>query len=217
MIRARSIASLFAIAGAALTLAGCAGTDTARIGQLLVQSLSGQRARTIRRDQAAAIPYATLGISFPDTNEGVLVLGERKGHDSDWFNGGTVFVRTRNGRVVRTAGLPHDLGGLRIRSGDPTKGGAFTLVLDYPDLGLFGAPAACTAHDLGPDNVTILGARIAVRHRREHCRVPLLHWSFDDDFWTDPKTGMVWRSVQYLNPKMDPVTLEVLRPETPAD
>jgi hypothetical protein len=88
--------------------------------------------------------------------------------------------------------------------------------LDFPDMGVFGAVAQCTNQDQGEETVTILGGDIATRHVVEHCSVPVMRWSFDNDYWQDPRTGYVWRSRQYVHPKSPPIVLEVFRPEDTA-
>ena len=121
--------------------------------------------------------------------------------------------------MIRTAGLPYDLGGLRDLSTNSMLRGAASssapqqFSLDFPDLGVFGATAQCSPRDMGDDNVEIFGSRIPTRHIVEHCTVEALKWNFDNEFWKDRTSGYVWRSSQHIHPKSPPIILEVLRPE----
>ena len=203
----------------ALLLAACADdSDVVQVGNFVLNSLD-KSAQKIPRERVAAIPYATMGLELGPSAQALLILGTSAQNELDWFAGEELFVRTRNGRVVRTAGLPYDLGGLRDLSTDTTLRGTGSnsapqqFSLDFPDLGIFGATAQCSLRDMGDDNVEIFGSRIPTRHIVEHCTVAVMRWNFDNEFWKDRMTGYVWRSSQYIHPKSPPLILEVLRPE----
>jgi hypothetical protein len=216
-IRSRSTALLVVL------LSGCAGdSDIAQTTNVIWQSIRGSGSK-ITREQAAAVPYATMAIAFGNSSQGLLTLGTATQDELDWYTGQQLFVATRAGRIIRTAGLPYDLGGRHVlRAGFAPAMGMGTgappeiVTLDYPDLGIFDAPLTCESRNLGEDNVEILGANIVTRHLVERCEVAVLHWKFNNDFWLDRTTGYVWRSRQYIHPKSPPIVLEVLRPEQAA-
>src|SRR5258706_2959039 len=108
----------------ACALAGCAGdSDLAQAGNLIFNSLD-KSAEKSPRERAAAVPYATMGMELGSSAQALLILGTVTQDELDWFAGEQVSVRTRNGRVIRTAGLPYDLGGLRDLSPDLGRRGA---------------------------------------------------------------------------------------------
>lgn len=197
-------------------LAGCEDSDLGQLAQLAYTSVTSTPPK-IGRDQAAAIPYASMGLELGDTAQVLLVLGTETGNELDWFAGDQVFLRTRNGKVIRTVGLPYDLGGLRQL--DPAPGmaksasaTALQYSFDFPDLGIFDAVAQCTTRDAGNATVEIFGSQLPTRHTIEHCSVPDMRWNFDNEYWTDPMTGYVWRSSQHIHPESPPVVLQVFRP-----
>ena len=196
-------------------LSGCAGdSDVARVGKFLIGTLNGSGEK-IPRERVAAVPYASMGLALGSNPEVLLVLGTTVADEQDWFAGESIFLATRQGRIIRTAGLPYDLGGIRSISNNSGGMGAMGPVfqtIDFPDLGIFGAPLKCSSQVMGDESVEILGASIPARHIVEHCEVAALRWTFDNHFWEDPATGTVWRSSQYVHPKSPPVILEVLRP-----
>jgi hypothetical protein len=171
----------------------------------------------VARERAAAVPYATMGMELGSSAQALLVLGATASDELDWFSGESIFVRTRRGHVIRTVGLPYDLGGLRTVAdapGAPVRGAQDGLYsFDFPDLGVFGATAQCSRRAVGDETVEIFGAPIATRHIVEHCDVPSMRWRFDNDFWEDQMSGYVWRSSQHIHPKAPILTLEVFRPE----
>jgi hypothetical protein len=202
-----------------LFLTACTGdSDLVQGGKLVFNSVTGSAAK-ISRERAAAVPYATMGLELGSSAQGLLILGTTMGNELDWFAGETVFVATNHGRVIRTVGLPFDLGGIRpsiapsLRKTPSVGAISSSSAMDFPDLGIFGAPAQCSSRTIGDESVEILGASILTRHVVEHCEVSVLKWKFDNDFWEDRTSGYVWRSRQYIHPKSPPIILEVLRPE----
>jgi hypothetical protein len=203
-------------------LSGCANdeSDVVQVGSVIVNYVRGLHGK-VTREQAGAVPYASMGLELGSSSQILLVLGTISQDELGWYAGDQVFVATRRGRVVRTAGLPYDLGGLSPLSAAAAGGGAAAktrsasvlLSLDFPDLGSFGAVAKCASRDAGEDTVEIFGASIPTRRIIEHCTVPSLKWSFDNQFWADRMTGYVWRSSQYIHPKSPPLVLEIFRPE----
>jgi hypothetical protein len=199
----------------AVLLSGCAGdSDVLRVGKFLIGTFNGSGEK-ITRERAGAVPYATMGLELGANPEVLLVLGTAMGDNQEWFAGDSIFVATRQGHIIRTAGLPYDLGGIRVlspNSSGPAGGTQSFYLVDFPDLGVYATPLLCSSRLVGEDSVEILGASIPTRHVVEHCEVRALKWAYDNDFWEDRMTGMVWRSSQYVHPKSPPVILEVLRP-----
>jgi hypothetical protein len=205
----------------ALFLTACtADSDVVRVGSFLYDSVAGSNEK-VSRERAAAIPYATMGLEVGSSAQGLLILGTTMGDELDWFAGENLFVATRHGHVIRTIGLPYDLGGVQPLNPGSTNqqqkiGNIMVFAMDFPELGIFGARSECSRRIIGDENVEILGAPVATRHVIEHCEVQALKWKFDDDFWEDRTSGYVWRSRQHIHPKSPPITLEVLRPEVAA-
>ena len=198
-----------------LLLAGCQDSDLGQLAQLAYTSVTTTPPK-ITRDQAAAVPYASMGLELGGTAQVLLVLGTETGNELDWFAGDQLFLRTRNGKIIRTVGLPYDLGGLRQvdanRVAGPPSASGVRYSFDFPDLGIYDALAQCSTQDTGNAMVDIFGSQITTRHIVEHCAVPDMRWNFDNEYWTDPMTGYVWRSTQYIHPNSLPVVLQVFRP-----
>jgi hypothetical protein len=207
----RNISGVLAV----LLLTACSGnSDIERTGGFLFNSITGSNVK-VSRERAAAVPYATMGLQLGQSTQALLILGATEGDELDWFAGDNIFVATNHGQVVRTVGLPYDLGGrhpINASSIRENKSLA-TASMDFPDLGVFGATSECSSRNMGEESVEILGAPIPTLHVIEHCNVPALKWTFDNDFWKDRTSGYIWRSRQYIHPKSPPIILEVFRPE----
>ena len=215
-----------AACGAVILAAACSSsnsgnTNYAQFFKLTRQSLSAGFGKTrITREQAAAIPYASLGYTLDGGNQGLLVLATDSGGDLLWTSAAHVVIVTREGRIIRTVGLGKDLSNVtsRDQSGLPPVATAVrapfssTRLADFPDLGLYGVRVSCRTTLAGRQSVKILGQLIATLRVDEACTSRNPDWSFTDSFWVDKDSGFVWRSRQHVHPKGMLVETEIFRP-----
>jgi hypothetical protein len=174
----------------------------------------------ITREQAAAIPYASMGYTVNDGNEAILVLATDSGGELLWTSASHVVIVSRDGRIVRTVGLGTDLGGLTARSQDAPRAPAAALkgpfastrLEDFPDLGLYGVIVSCRAVAKGRETIQVLGQAIATTRVDEACESRTPSWSFVDSYWVDGDNGLVWRSRQHINPEGGEIETEIFRP-----
>jgi hypothetical protein len=196
----------------ALTLASGCQTTTGRYVTLMYESLTHE-AQSVSRDAAAGIPFATIGLQVRGSDQVLLILATNENDVLEW-DSPRLTVKTRQGRVIQTAGFPFNLNSAVVNHGNylPAIGRPYQIVMDFQDLNLFGAVAECTTVDDGAADLSILGARIVSRHLVENCEIASVGWSFKNEYWVDTEAHFVWRSIQYVYPRSPPLTIEVLRP-----
>jgi hypothetical protein len=213
--------SALALLAAACSSSSSGNTNYSQFYQILRQSVSASFGKVrITREQAAAIPYATMGYSLEGENQALVVLGTDSGGQLLWTSSAHVVIVTRDGRIVRTLGLGHDLSGLTTRNdmAIPAPAAAIreafssTRLEDFPELGLYGILVTCRAHLVGRQSITILGQAIPTFRVDETCNSLTPDWSFTDSFWVDGDSGLVWRSRQHIHPKGGIVETEIFRP-----
>lgn len=206
-------------------LFGCSSSDFgntnyAQFYQLAKQSLSASFGNVrVTRDQAASIPYASMGYSLDNGNQMLLVLATDSNGELLWTGPSHAVIVTRDGRIIRTVGLGHDLAGLTMRNGPaPAPAAAVrgpftsTRLEDFPELGIYGARVSCQARLVGQQKIDILGQAVTTNRVDEACRSSKPDWSFVDTYWVDPNSGMVWRSRQHIHPKEEEIETELFRP-----
>jgi hypothetical protein len=224
----RVLRAIRGLAGGALAfaVASCSSsnsgnTNYAQFYQLMRESLSASFGKIrVTRDQAASVAYASMGYSLDGGNQAMLILATDSGGELLWTSAAHVVIVTRQGRIVRTLGLDHDLSGLTTRNNAPLPPltAAFqapftsTRLQDFPELGLYGIQVSCRAHMVGRQNINILGQAVPAVRVDESCRSSQPDWSFTDNFWVDGDNGLVWRSRQHVNPKGGTVETEIFRP-----
>lgn len=205
-----------------LVLAGCSSDQGSwnEYFQIIRQGVSGSFRKTgITRDQAAAIPYASLGFRIDGGSENLLVLATDNSGDQLWTAASHIVLMTQGGRVLRSVGLSHDIAATTARNGalqplsDALRGSYHsTRLIDLPDIKAYGVVLNCVTTSKGPQNLSIIGTTIAATRIDENCRSASPRWSFTDSYWVDAQTGFTWHSVQHLHPAGTTIQIEVFRP-----
>jgi hypothetical protein len=186
-----------------------------RIGEILFQQISGIGGSDgVQRSQVTAIPFATLGVRLGSSAEAMFVLESSSGAVLQWVGGTQFGIATRDGRIIRTTGFVHNLSGFldETPAGGQNPPASRDYRYDLADINAYGVSVHCAERDVGEEQIVILGDAHATRHIIEDCTAPQLDWNFSNEFWKDVASHFVWRSVQYLHPGLDPITLESLRP-----
>lgn len=216
--------SRFLGCGALLFLGACSSsgaTDYAQYWEMMKQSVSGTFGKSsITMQQAAGIPYASMGWRLNNGPQNIIVLASDNGGEQMWTSAARIVLVTKEGRVKRTVGLPHDMAALVPRASEGFQSPSVTAkasysqeyTADFPDAGIYGARISCKAASKGARAVTILEQRITAIRIEEKCNSPSLRWSFTNIYWTDPQTGFVWRSRQTIHPGGDTLETEIFRP-----
>lgn len=219
-LRRRSVAvcrrALPALAAGCL-LGACSiqGSDILSIYRIARYAISGE-SKTVTLQRAASVPYASMGVRLGNGREAMLILAGDTPGGQLWTSASHIAITTHNGRIIRTAGFEHDLGGYESRNTSPGKDGGQTLrwQADFPDLKLYSVPIVCQERQTGAETIVILGKDIQVRRVDESCASEggALDWSFKNRYWIDPANGLVWRSIQHVHPQLDAIETEILRP-----
>jgi hypothetical protein len=207
----------FAVVSAAFALADCSsqqGSDWGEVYDMTTNLFSSHRSQ-ITVQQAAQIPYASIGVRIDGSAEDMLVLATNNGGEELWTSASRVALLIRNGRIVRTAGLPYNLTETRLWSGEAapsiTASGNSRWEMDFPDLGLMSIPVDCKSEVRGPTTVRNFNVEIPTIRVDETCHSAKIDWDFTNSYWISPSTGIVWHTIQSVSPKLGPIETEVLR------
>lgn len=207
---------------AALLLIGCSSdnnSDYQAYYSLLRQSVHGALSDgAVTAQEAAAVSQASMGVRIDDGPESLFVLASDTYGDQLWKSKAHIAIVTREGRIIRTVGLDHDIGGVAPLAGQaiPPPAAALrqayvsTRSADFPDIGAYAVTIVCSSVPAGAQDVTILGNRIATMRVDEHCRSVARNWDFTDSYWVDPQNGFVWRAQQHAHPSGEVLTTEIL-------
>jgi hypothetical protein len=206
----------------ALGLTGCqdlgtlsgSNSDFGKMGVLLLHQITGiGSSESVPRERAAAIPYASLGVRLGGSDESMFVLASKSGEDLLWLGGKAVAVTTRHGRVVRTVGFRYNVSGVQLAEPAKRDSAQATIeyLYDFAEQSRYGIPVKCVRRIIGAERIVIIGVSHDTSHLAEDCSASGMDWSFRNEFWVDA-AGYTWKSREFIEPRLDPLGLEVLRP-----
>lgn len=205
---------------AALT-AACGDRAGFRMARLGYDMLFGDAVpNPLSRAQVEAFPYAMLEVRLGKTVVADLVLVRRVGADLQWQSQDRKVIETRSGRLVKTSGLPTDIVRTEFLDEDPVARGLQGLtgateikrIVDFSQKGKYGRVVESRLEVVGDDPITILELTYPTRLVRESNRIEAERWEFENLFWFDPSTGVVWRSEQHVGPDFPPLRISLLKP-----
>ena len=174
----------------------------------------------LTREDITRIPYASIAVRFSDYAQSLLILGRYDGDDLHWISTEREVLVTRHGRLVKTYGLPDDSRETRFMTYDPVgkpiaaaaPETACLRTIDLEPRHVDGIVIRSRFENAGRETLTILDATLPTEMWIESNIAPDLDWSFTNRFWVDEKSGYVWKSLQYLSPRLPPLEIIVYRP-----
>lgn len=195
-----------------LLLAGCSSDQSnewdAVVG--IFGQVFGGASQEVTYQQAAAIPFASIGVRLGDGPEGILVLGSSNTEQQLWTAASHVVLLTRGGRITRTAGLDQNLSDMRLVKGENSVDTVWQA--DLGELHLYSVLIKCHSVARGAETISNFNTPVPVVRVEDECRSDQLNWSFTNTYWVSPQNGLMWKSIQHISPKMDPLQIRILRP-----
>jgi len=209
----RHVLAVFAASG----LVRCGSNPDIDLSTLKQLVTRPRQPASVGRDEAAQVPFASIGVRSDNGPQLLLVLATDTAGDLLWTSAARVSLVTRAGRIVKTAGFHDNLAATRFLSDDPLAelGGIAmqsSRMIDLPEAGSYSVPVNSTYSVANIETIEILGTSLRTVPLIETNNCPALKWKFQNRFWRDPDTGFVWRSTQTVSPKGPTLTVEVLRP-----
>ena len=212
-----AIRAAIAASALAFLLAGCSsdgGNDWLYMLNA-ARSYWDDRDAAVGLDEAASIPFATLGVRVDGSREQVMVLATDGGGERLWTSSSRFALSTRDGRIVRTSGFGTDLTGYSgsvAGREDWMHPHQFIWSGDFADLGYYSVSIICNVAPAGRDPITILGKEFNTIRVDETCRAEKLDWTFSNSYWVSADTGRVRRTQAHIHPKGPELEIELLRP-----
>jgi len=203
-----------------LLLGGCTDLSVGNDLQSIYKLMGGAiHTHTISLEEAAATPYASMGVRIGDGSEFMVVLATDVNGVQLWTSTARIALTSSGGRIIRTAGLYRDLAGFENLSEKLNGDGLnddIRWTADFPDIGLYAVSISCKRHNTGEEIIEILGKAIRTRRIEESCASQSfnLNWRFRNIYWQSLQNGFVWRSIQHTHPRLDALEIEILRPPT---
>ena len=174
----------------------------------------------IHRDDITKLPYATVLAKIGKGERSLLVLSRYDGQDLHYLSADRVAVVTRQGRLVKTAGLPRNIKNTYMNDRDPVSGQLhklspntrFIRTIDIDAENRYGVPITSVFETIKKVTITILELKFDTLLVRERNSAQTMRWHFDNYYWADAYDGFIWKSRQHIVKEYPPIAIEVLKP-----
>ena len=162
------------------------------------------------------IPYASMLLKIGKGPSGLLIL-ESKSMDGryTWLSADGVYIVTKEGRIVSTAGLPNNLINQimpiedfeELLEGNKNES-KYYYSFDKPLLRNLDLTINYKKGNI--EEVDILGQKRKLRIIYEVGKNDYLGWNFKNKYWIDEE-NFVWKSEQTISPKLPALRIEITK------
>lgn len=205
--------------GAALlpsALAGCGLVSTnSPFWATAAAAFGGEQPAPVSREQADALPYASILAWAEGGSKAFMVLGEVDGQRLVWYSAARQIIVTQGAFIVRTSGLERDLTGMSFQPADTPDLSAppaqVVRSIDVDSLKVFGWSARSSFTRRGTETVRILERDYTLAVIEENV-VGQTSAPWRNLYWVDTATGFCWKSRQTLFPNGPVLNLEIIKP-----
>lgn len=204
---------------ASLLLQGCTSSQQSMVDTFSTV-VTGDRDITVPDAQIAALPYSTMYLRLNGGQRIFVVLGYIEQDQSKWLSQDGAMVVTRNGRLMKTVSLHHNLLNVTATTPDPllhanslTAGMAWQRVIQWTEEGRYRAATLTSRFEpAGSEVLNIAGQAVPCQiwHENVESTAPARSWR--NTFWVDTRSGQVRQSQQMLGAGIFPVELTILKP-----
>lgn len=199
------------------------GTDAVRIGRMILDQALGEELETYEpptRERLNQIRSALLALGIGDRDPVFIVPTAKNGPYLTYLDTGRRGLILQGGAISATVGLGHDLKGLKISKDDPVV--YRTPLAEWPSV--IKRVYQYRVRD-GEDYIIGLTCQFS---RGPHAVIEIYELFFEtvqvtetcanayrtvtNTHWVEPDTGFIWRSEQWVSPKLPDLTVEIVRP-----
>lgn len=193
------------------------------IGETFKVGLFGTPDVELTAEQVHDIPYASIYARINDGSQIFLVLAYAENGNLKWLTRDKAMLVTRNGRLVKTLGLPDNLLEVTNLASDPliqanriVDGTQWTRIQSWTEGQQLRSATLSSRFSLaGMETVTVLNAPHAYRVINEDVTVTEMNIHYQNRFWIEPATGAVRKTQQFIGPGTFPIETITLNPYKP--
>ena len=200
-------------------LTSCSNFDlsssSTSLSNLLLMNIS-ETSTSIDKETIESIPYASSLISFGGSAKSLIILESISGNSHTWISSDKVRFIEEKGRITRSVGMPNDLYYIDRPAIDfdfLLKEVNFSYIAYYS----FRAPVLnnlrveINSNVIGLETINILGEDKKLILIEESIHSPTINWTAKNKYWLDPVSKYVWKSKQYLSPRLPYIEIEVTK------
>ena len=206
-----------------LILAGCSTLSNNNIAGGYVQAYQAitsyfnpeEASDIFTPQQIAKIPYASMLLTIGKGSPGLVILESKVNENNTWVSADGVYFMLNKGRIVKVEGLENNLIDFRTSIKDLATGNnvIYKSYYSYDQPELFNLEVENQLSYEGEQNVELFMGKKVLHLYQETIHNRFLGWKERNLFWVDDN-GFIWKSVQYVSPKLPPIKYEVTKKPT---
>lgn len=173
------------------------------------------------RAQLNEVPFATIALRDAKGNRSYVVPVADNGGYLNYQDAARRSLIMRGGLITATQGLSYNMSAVRHAVEDPIV--TPTPVAEWPETVFRSYQFKLMG---GARDFAITTSCIYTLGQRERIEIVELFFNtvrvdetcsntqrtFTNSYWADPDTGFIWRSVQWIGPRQEPMNVEIIRP-----
>lgn len=206
-VKRRGVARALVLSASVL-LAACEGSNFERVTQA-TSRLMFDGGPVYDPEEARALPYASMEVSFGVSRPSLVVLGFIEGRRLHWVTADRIVLVTEEGRLVQTAGFANDMRVTRQQLFPEEGSRRWVVDLEYRDL--YGIEIRCRTVESVAEPLEIRGHGIDAVRSTEACQARGVDWDFENTFWSD-RAGVIWKGIQHFSPEVPPLEFSIIKP-----
>ncbi len=158
------------------------------------------------------IPYASAFIKIGKGPRALMILESKNAKDLTWVTADGVFIVTRNGRIIKTSGLINNL----VNSLQPFNFDRYDVSSEkifyysYDEPVLNNLRVSSVFKIKGKESVELFDRSKNLVLVEEIIKNEYLGWQQINKYWIDDDM-FVWKSEQYISPKLPKIVVEVTK------
>ena len=204
---------------AIILFASCSAIDTSRIApgygaafNSIKLAIFGDN-NEIDKNLIANIPYASMLVKIGKGPTALMILEGVNGDEYTWVSADGVYLVLKEGKIVKTEGLPNNL---FSRFDSPFKWSqnlyeqTYTSYLSFRNPRLDNLKVTSIYEENGKFDVELVFSEKNLQLVEEQIESETIAWSQTNEYWID-NNNFVWKSTQYVSPKLPPIHYRVAK------
>ena len=202
-----------------ISFVSCSAIDTSRIApgygaafDAIKLAIFGDN-NEIDTNLIANIPYASMLVKIGKGPTALMILEGINGDEYTWVSADGVYLVLKEGKIVKTEGLPNNLYSRfdsSFKWDQSLYQQTYISYLSFRNPRLDNLKVTSIYQNNGNSNVELVFSSKNLQLVEEKIESKTIAWSETNEYWID-NNNFVWKSIQYVSPKLPPIHYRVAK------
>ena len=160
------------------------------------------------------IPYASIKVRIGKGPEALMILQRVNGEEYTWVSADDVYIVIKNGKIIRTQGLPNNLfekfTSFRDWKEITDKDEEFISYFSFRNPELNNLEVSSQYLNEGKIELQLTFDKKELLLINESLLAESIGWKKTNSYWLD-ENNYVWKSIQHISPRLPPIYYEVTK------